>query len=92
MNLKNFAVPAVLTLGLLVTVSELHGKEKQLKKSDLPPAVQATADEQSKGAITRVESLTKKGKLVAYEAQINTNGKKSEVQAGPSGKPLVHLE
>ena len=44
------------------------------------------------GKILKVESLTKKGKLVAYEAKIGTNGKKSEVQVGPDGKPLDHEE
>jgi hypothetical protein len=45
-----------------------------------------------KGKIVKVESLTKKGKLVAYEAQVETNGKKSEVQVGPDGKSLDHEE
>ena len=45
-----------------------------------------------KGKILKVESLTKKGKLVAYEAQVDTNGKKSEIQVGPHGKPLDHEE
>lgn len=45
-----------------------------------------------KGKITKVESLTKKGKLVAYEAKVVTDGKKSEVQVGPDGKPLDHEE
>ena len=132
-------------------------QEKKIKKSDMPAAVQKTADEQSKGAtvkgystevedgktiyeveltvnghskdvsmspegavveveeevaldslpaevrdglkkkagagkIAKVESLTKQGKLVAYEAHVNTNGKKSEVQVGPDGKALVHPE
>ena len=31
-------------------------------------------------------------KLVAYEAQVTTNGKRSEVQVGPDGKPLDHEE
>jgi hypothetical protein len=44
------------------------------------------------GKFLKVESLTKKGKLVAYEAQVETNGKKSEVQVGPDGKPLDHEE
>src|SRR5260370_13879314 len=43
-----------------------------------------------KGKILKVESLIKKGKLVAYEAKVDTNGKKSEVQVGPDGKPLDH--
>jgi hypothetical protein len=45
-----------------------------------------------KGKITKVESITKKDKLVAYEAQVVTDGKKSEVQVGADGKPLDHHE
>ena len=57
--------------------------------SDVKAGLQAKA---GKGTILRVESLTKKGKLVAYEAKVDTNGKKSEVQVGPDGKPLDHEE
>jgi hypothetical protein len=39
-----------------------------------------------------VESLTKHGTLVAYEAQVLNKGKKSEIQVGPDGKPLAHEE
>jgi hypothetical protein len=28
--------------------------------------------------------------LVAYEAQVLTGGKKSEIQVGPDGAPLAH--
>jgi uncharacterized membrane protein YkoI len=45
-----------------------------------------------KGKITKVESITKKDKLVAYEAQVVTDGKKSEVQVGVDGEPLDHEE
>jgi uncharacterized membrane protein YkoI len=45
-----------------------------------------------KGRITKVESITKKDRLVAYEAQVDTDGKKSEVQVGADGKPLDHEE
>jgi hypothetical protein len=57
--------------------------------ADVKAGLQANA---GKGKILKVESLTKKGKLVAYEAQVDTNGKKSEVQVGPDGKPLDHEE
>jgi len=57
--------------------------------SDVKAGLQAKA---GKGTILRVESLTKKGRLVAYEARVETNGKKSEVQVGPDGKPLDHEE
>ena len=44
------------------------------------------------GKITKVESLTKHGKIVAYEAQVMTAGKRSEIQVGPDGKGLDHEE
>ncbi len=44
------------------------------------------------GKITKVETIKKHDKLVAYEAEVDTNGKKSEVQVGPDGKPLDHQE
>jgi len=57
--------------------------------ADVKAGLQAKA---GKGKILKVESLTKKGKLVAYEAQVDSNGKKSEVQVGPDGKLLDHEE
>jgi hypothetical protein len=45
-----------------------------------------------KGKLVKVESLTKHDKLVAYEAQVVSGEKKSEVQVGPDGKPLDHEE
>jgi hypothetical protein len=154
MRVNLFVAMAVSGLVLGGTAS---AQEKKIKRSDLPPAVEKTVAEQSKGAtirgfsteqekgqtlyevemtvsghskdvsmtadgavveveeqvamdslsaevkaglqakagagkILKVESLTKKGKLVAYEAQVETNGKKSEVQVGPDGKPLEHEE
>jgi uncharacterized membrane protein YkoI len=149
-------VLAISVSSLLLTVSA-SAKEKHIKKSDLPPAVQKTADEQSKGAsvrgysseveggkleyevqmtiaghsrdvsiapdgtvleieeevamdalpvavreglkkkatdgtITKVESITKSGKLVAYEAHVKRGTKRSEIQIDPEGKPLSHPE
>jgi hypothetical protein len=151
---KMVSVMSVLVLLFAVNAS---GQEKHIKRSDLPPAVQKTADEQSKGAtvrgyakemekgkmeyevetivnghtrdvsmdpdgrileieeevaldtlaptvreglqekagkgtITKVETITKHDTLVAYEAQVRTAGKRSEVQVGPDGKPLDHQE
>ena len=67
--------------------------EERVAIDSLPPAVrdglQAKAGQ---GAITKVESITKHNTLVAYEAQVKTAGKKSEVQVGPDGKPLDHEE
>ncbi len=44
------------------------------------------------GKILRVESLTKHGKIVAYEAQVQNAGQKSEVRVGPDGKAITHEE
>jgi hypothetical protein len=42
--------------------------------------------------MTRVESLTKAGKIVAYEADVKNGSKHSEVQVGPNGNKLAHEE
>lgn len=44
------------------------------------------------GTIGKVESLTKKGQLVAYEAVVKTGTKRREIQVGPDGKKLAHPE
>ena len=67
--------------------------EEQVARDSLSLEVKAGLQARAgKGKITKVESLTKKDKLVAYEAQVVTNGKRSEVQVGPAGKPLDHEE
>jgi uncharacterized membrane protein YkoI len=67
--------------------------EEQVALDSLSPEVKAGLQAKAgKGKILKVESLTKKDKLVAYEAQVEANGKKSEVQVGPDGKPLDHEE
>jgi hypothetical protein len=67
--------------------------EEQVSLDSLSPEVKAGLQAKAgSGKIVKVESLTKKDKLVAYEAQVQTNGKKSEVQVGPDGKPLDHEE
>jgi hypothetical protein len=67
--------------------------EEQVALDSLSPEVKEGLQAKAgKGKILKVESLTKKDKIVAYEAQVETNGKKSEVQVGPDGKPLDHEE
>jgi len=147
---------AVLVLTCTIA-TRAAAQEKQLKRSDLPPAVQKAADAQSAGAtvrgyssdtedgkveyeveltvhghgrdvtiapdgsvlvieeeialdslpavvregllqkagsgkITKVESLTKNGTLVAYEGHVLTGTKRSEIQVGTDGRPLAHEE
>ena len=45
-----------------------------------------------RGTLGRVESLTKKGKLVAYEAVVKMGAKRREIQVGPNGRRLAHPE
>ncbi len=67
--------------------------EEEIKVASLPPAVRRALKAKAKlGKILKVESITKHGKLVAYEAQISTNGKNFEVQVGPQGEALDHEE
>jgi hypothetical protein len=67
--------------------------EEQVDLDSLPAAVREGLQAKAgAGKIGKVESITKKGSIVAYEAKVMTNGKKSEVQVGPEGKPLDHEE
>jgi uncharacterized membrane protein YkoI len=67
--------------------------EEQVEMGSLPVAVKDGLQAKAgKGKLLKVESLTKHNKLVAYEAQVMTGGKRSEVQVAPDGKPLDHEE
>ncbi|MCU1343361.1 MAG: hypothetical protein JWN92_2784 [Candidatus Acidoferrum typicum] len=67
--------------------------EEEVTLTSLSPEVQkGLATAAGKGKLGKVESLTKAGKLVAYEAVVVTNGKKSEIQVGPQGGKLEHNE
>lgn len=67
--------------------------EQEVLVDSLPAAVRsALVQKAGAGRITKVESLTKHGTLVAYEAQVRTGTKRSEVQVGPDGQPLAHEE
>jgi len=77
----------------MMTDGSIVEVEEQVALDSLSPEVKAGLQAKAgKGKILKVESLTKKDKLVAYEARVETNGKKSEVQVGPHGKPLDHEE
>jgi hypothetical protein len=156
MNLFKKLTLAALLTGL-ATLSAIQAQEQKLKREELPPAVEKTVAQQSKGAAIRgfsteledgkrlyevelvvsghgkdismdekgniveveeevsieslpggvkdgltkaagsgivgkVESITKNGKLVAYEAVVKTGTKRSEIQVGPDGKKPAHPE
>src|SRR5216683_4878847 len=67
--------------------------EEEVALDALPAPVKAGLQSKAgSGKILKIESITKHAKLVAYEAKLITNGKKSEIQVGPDGKPLDHEE
>lgn len=67
--------------------------EEQVPIQSLSAEVRkALEDKAGNGKLGKVEKLTKKDRVVAYEAKVVTNGKQSEVQVGPDGKPLDHEE
>ena len=67
--------------------------EEQITMNSLPASVRAGIEAKAAGGrILKVESLTKSGKLVAYEAKVQAGGKRHEIQVGPDGKPLDHEE
>jgi len=67
--------------------------EEQVTMESLPITVQdALKRLAGSGTITVIESLTKKGLLVAYEAHVKLGRKRSEIQVGPNGEKLKHPE
>ena len=73
---------------------EIAEIEEEVALDALPPEIRTALTAKAKGAtITKVESLTKKERLVAYEATAKTaSGKRKEFQVGPKGETLKHEE
>jgi hypothetical protein len=64
--------------------------EEEVTMDSLPATVQdGLRKAAGAGTIGKIESLTKTGKLVAYEAHVKTGTKRSEVQVGPNGEKLA---
>ena len=78
---------------LIDTTGAIVEVEEEVALDSLPAEVKAgLLAKAGMGKIGKVESITKHDRLVAYEAHVDTNGKKSEAQVGPDGKPLAHEE
>jgi uncharacterized membrane protein YkoI len=72
------------------TSGAIQEVEEEVAFDSLPVEVKASLRARAKnGKITKVESLVKQDKLVAYEAQVEKNGKHSEIQVGPKGERLM---
>jgi hypothetical protein len=67
--------------------------EEEVAMDSLPAAVQEGLRKAAgAGTIGKIESLTKRGKLVAYEGHVKTGVKRSEIQVGPNGEKLARPE
>ena len=67
--------------------------EEEVALGSLPASVQTGLTKAAgTGTIVKVESLTKQGKLVAYEADVQSGKKHGEIQVGPQGQKLAHPE
>ncbi len=78
---------------LFDTTGAVVETEEQVDLAALPEGVKdSLVKKASGGKITKVETITKKGTLVAYEAHVSRNGKQSEIQVGPAGATLDHEE
>ena len=78
---------------LIDTTGAIVEVEEEVALDSLPAEVKTgLLAKAGKGNIGKVESITKHDRLVAYEARVDTNGKKSEAQVGPDGRPLAHEE
>jgi hypothetical protein len=67
--------------------------EEEVSFDSLPAIVrEALKRRAGGGTITLVESLTKNGQLVAYEAHVKHGIRRSEIQVGPNGEKLKRPE
>ena len=72
--------------GLLIGLAAQAGeKEKKIQKSDLPAAVQATADRESAGGKVTAYSQGTLNGVVIYEVEMVTDGVPREVMIGADG-------
>ena len=81
-------VAAVATVLAMCCAVSAFGQEKKVKKSDLPAAVQKTADEQSKGATVRGYSQDTEDGKVEYEVQLTVNGHSKDITMDPQGNVM----
>ena len=67
--------------------------EAEVPMDSLPSAVREGLKKAAgRRTIVKVESLTKNGTLVAYEAVVKAGAKRSEIQVGPDGEKLIHKQ
>jgi len=76
---------------------DAHGNILEIEQEgsfdSLPDSVRSALTKAAgSGKITKIESFTKNGRLVAYEAQVKGGIRHREIQVGPNGEKLKHEE
>jgi hypothetical protein len=72
-------------------VGSSPGQERAIKKAQLPPAVRAAVDAQSRGATVRGFSEEKEHGKTFYEAELTVGGHRKDVLMDAEGK-IVEVE
>lgn len=70
---------------MIDAAGKVYVVEEEVPLDSLPPAVKTAL--QSRGKVLKVETVTK-ATAMTYEAQVEKNGKKSEVELGADGTPV----
>src|SRR5215211_7009547 len=92
MKIQNRMSLILFALGVLLTsVASAQGSEKKARMKNLPPAVQTTVNEQSKGAVIRGLSKEVKDGQTFYEAELTVAGHNKDVLIDARGK-VVEVE
>jgi hypothetical protein len=91
--MTSLRLPACLVLCVLTLAafSAAQEQEKQIKRSDLPAAVQKAVDAQAQGATVKGFSQEKENGKTYYEAELSVNGHSKDVLMDPTGA-VVEVE
>src|SRR5260370_30143467 len=77
--------------GGLLLAGTSSAKEKKIKRSDLPPAVEKTVAAQSAGATIKGFSTEKENGQTLYEAEMTVNGHSKDISMTADGS-IVEIE
>lgn len=86
-----FTVITLIALCLLLSVAVSADGAKKLQMKNLPPAVQATVKEQSKGATIRGLAKEKENGKIVYELELKVDGHNKDMMIDASGK-IISIE
>jgi hypothetical protein len=82
---------AIVGAGVLCVLAIVSAQEQQIKRSDLPPAVEKTVSAQSAGAEVRGFSQENEHGQIFYEAEMTVNGHSKAILIDEKGN-VVEVE